>query len=82
MQNITFNVICPGPIDTPLLRKAYELRQVVISEAQKMIALGRLGATQDVSSLAAFLVSSETTWMTGCTISVDGGVASLVDGVS
>jgi NAD(P)-dependent dehydrogenase (short-subunit alcohol dehydrogenase family) len=81
-HNIRINVICPGPIDTPLLRKAYESRQVAVSDAQKMIPLGRLGTTQDVSALAAFLVGSETTWMTGCTIPVDGGVASLVGGVS
>ncbi|MEI7846456.1 MAG: SDR family oxidoreductase [Chloroflexota bacterium] len=42
-----------------------------------MHALGRLGTPEDVAALAAFLVSREADWITGQTISVDGGRSTL-----
>ncbi len=72
-KNITVNNIAPGAINTPintqLLADKPELDALL-----KNIPLGRLGSTDDVSSLAVFLASDEASYITGSTYVVDGGL--------
>ena len=71
---ITINSIAPGAIETPinakLLNDPAKLRALT-----SQIPLGRLGQPDDVASLAVFLASSESRYVTGSTYLVDGGLS-------
>lgn len=66
---IAVNAICPGVIKTELGNSLTRARE---PELVKGIALGRLGAPEDVAQLVAFLASSEPTFITGQHFVVDG----------
>ncbi len=71
--NITINSIAPGAIETPinsqLLHDPAKLHALLAN-----IPLKRLGVPSDVASLAAFLASDESSYSTGSTFFVDGGL--------
>jgi NAD(P)-dependent dehydrogenase (short-subunit alcohol dehydrogenase family) len=72
-QKVRANAICPGPVLTPLLESLFP------SEDEKMkrlnrIPLGRFGRAEDIVWSAIFLASDESSWMTGSTFVVDGGI--------
>jgi glucose 1-dehydrogenase len=70
---ITINNVAPGaiatPINTQLLNNPDKLGALL-----QNIPLGRLGQSQDVSSLVAFLASADADYVTGSTFFVDGGL--------
>ncbi|MBV8227464.1 MAG: glucose 1-dehydrogenase [Verrucomicrobia bacterium] len=70
---ITINNIAPGAIETPinkaLLNDPAELKALL-----ENIPLARLGKTSDVAGVAVFLASSDSDYITGTTIVVDGGL--------
>jgi glucose 1-dehydrogenase len=70
---ITINSIAPGAIETPI-NKALLNNPAELSALLKNIPLKRLGKPEDVASLAAFLASSESDYVTGTTYFVDGGL--------
>lgn len=72
-RNIRANAICPGPIETPLLR------QLLADPAKRerrlnRIPLGRFGRAEDVAYAGLYLASDESSWVTGTTFVVDGGI--------
>jgi 2-hydroxycyclohexanecarboxyl-CoA dehydrogenase len=72
---ITANVIAPGPIDTPLLRKGLEVGGEKLLEAMKSATLlHRLGTPEEVAAAVAFLASDEAAFITGETLGVSGGM--------
>lgn len=71
---ITANVIAPGPVDTPLLRKAIETGGEKLLQAMKGATLvGRLGEPDEVAAAVAFIASPEAGFITGETLGVSGG---------
>jgi glucose 1-dehydrogenase len=70
---ITINSIAPGAIETPI-NKALLNNPAELNALLKNIPLKRLGKSEDVASLAAFLACSETDYVTGTTYFVDGGL--------
>jgi 2-hydroxycyclohexanecarboxyl-CoA dehydrogenase len=73
-HGITANMIPPGSIDTPMLRGAEIMQQPGAVEAYgKALPVGRIGTGEDIAAAAAFLASEEAGYMTGQTISVNGG---------
>lgn len=72
---ITANVVAPGPIDTPLLRKAVEQGGDKIMTAMTgATLLGRLGTSDEVAAAAAFLASEGAAYITGEVLGVSGGM--------
>jgi len=73
-DGVTFNTVCPGPTDTPLLTSFDESGRLTQALA-RAIPLGRLGRPDDYPGLVAFLLSDEAAFITGQTISVSGGLS-------
>jgi dihydroanticapsin dehydrogenase len=73
---IRANAVCPGVIDTPMLRlmddpaagRAY---------LESAVPLGRLGRTDEVAAAIVFLLSDEASYLTGAAIPVEGGALAL-----
>ena len=73
-HGITANMIPPGSIDTPMLRGAEIMqREGAIEAYGAALPVKRIGTGEDIAAAAAFLVSEEGGYMTGQTISVNGG---------
>lgn len=73
-HGITVNMIPPGSIDTPMLRGAEIMQKEGAVEAYgAALPVKRIGKGEDIAAAAAFLVSEEAGYMTGQTISVNGG---------
>ena len=73
-HGITANMIPPGSIDTPMLRSAEIMQEPGRIEAYgKALPVGRIGTGEDIAAAAAYLASEEGGYMTGQTISVNGG---------
>ena len=75
-QGIRVNCVCPGDIDTPLLRG--EARELGINEEEYMIEsadrpINRVGTPEDVAKAVLFLACDLSAWVTGTTVVVDGG---------
>jgi 3alpha(or 20beta)-hydroxysteroid dehydrogenase len=69
---IRVNTILPGVIVTPMAADAPEaFTRLVVDE----IPLGRRGTAEDVAPLVLFLISDESSWISGAEIAVDGGQA-------
>jgi NAD(P)-dependent dehydrogenase (short-subunit alcohol dehydrogenase family) len=72
-QGIRCNALCPGPIDTPLLA------ELLSDPARKQrrfvhIPMGRLGQAEELAKAALFLASDDSSFMTGASLIVDGGI--------
>ena len=70
-RNITVNCIAPGFIDTDMTSYLNENEK---TEILKKIPLKKFGRPEDISKLAMFLISDEASYITGQTISIDGGL--------
>jgi NAD(P)-dependent dehydrogenase (short-subunit alcohol dehydrogenase family) len=72
---IRCNAICPGVIDTPLMRRHAEAAggEPAIKAMTALQIMGRLGTPREVADAALFLVSDEASFITGTVLSVDGG---------
>ncbi len=74
---ITANAIAPGPIDTPLLRKAYGMGEIgdrFVETMRNATQLRRLGEPEEVAAAAVFLSSDDAAYVTGETLGVSGGL--------
>ncbi len=75
---IRVNAICPGPVDTPLIwdsAKAFENPDTIVQQTANSTLIKRLGTPEDIANLALFLVSEESSWMTGAAVTIDGGIS-------
>ena len=76
-KGITANTVCPGPTDTPALRKFAEGcgdAEKVISGMARAVPMKRLGTPEDIGPAVAFLASDGAGFVTGQTLSVSGGL--------
>jgi NAD(P)-dependent dehydrogenase (short-subunit alcohol dehydrogenase family) len=72
-MNIRVNMICPGAIDTPMIAPVVD----PIRESGRLLLqspIRRMGTPEDIANCALYLASDESTFVTGATFVVDGGV--------
>lgn len=74
---INVNCICPGMIETQLMKVALETRPNLFRSNIDRIPLGRLGKPEDIAAITVFLVSDEAEYIVGQAICVDGGITTL-----
>mgnify|MGYP003669662247 FL=1 len=75
-KGVTFNTICPGPTDTPLLASVDASGGGRLTEAlAKAIPMRRLAQPDDYPGMVAFFLSDDAGFITGQTISVSGGLS-------
>jgi len=72
-ENIRVNNLCPGPLNTPLLQKFLD------NDAKKQrrlvhVPMGRFGEAAEMAQAAVFLASNESSYMTGASLMMDGGI--------
>lgn len=72
-KGITVNVIPPGFVETPMLRRAATEGAVDFERALAMTPVGRAGRPEDIAAACAFLVSDEASYITGQILGVNGG---------
>ena len=73
-EGIRINAICPGAIDTPMLRAAMDRRGRQPEEvANRLSLLGRFGQPDEIAQACLWLCSEESSFTTGHALAVDGG---------
>lgn len=75
--DIRINSICPGPVDTKLLHDsavAFPDPENAVFDAEKATLMKRLGQPADIAKLALFLASDDSSWITGSSFTIDGGI--------
>ena len=70
-QGVNVNAICPGAIDTDMVKGVKEGGQ--LAQVLARIPKGRLGQPEEIASLAVFLASEESDYISGAAIVIDGG---------
>jgi NAD(P)-dependent dehydrogenase (short-subunit alcohol dehydrogenase family) len=68
---INVNAVCPGSIDTPMIRSKFTDEQ--IRSATEKIPMGRLGTPEEVAYLVLFLASDASSYITGASIDINAG---------
>ncbi len=82
-EKIRVNAVCPGPVDTPMLRvfvarpdsqmPAGETAESLVLKRGGQIPMGRPAQPEEVANAALFLLSDEASYITGVALPVDGG---------
>jgi 3-oxoacyl-[acyl-carrier protein] reductase len=75
-QGVRVNVIAPSLTDTPMAQNFLNTPEKKESSAKRH-PIGRYGNPEDISNAIAFLLSAESSWITGQVIGVDGGMSKL-----
>ncbi|MFD2469068.1 SDR family NAD(P)-dependent oxidoreductase [Amycolatopsis silviterrae] len=73
-HGVTSNVVCPGLVDTPMLRAHADRHPSLMAALLKTIPLRRAGTVDEVAAYVGFLASPRAAYVTGQTVSVSGGV--------
>ena len=73
-RRVRVNAICPGPVETPLLMHLFERDPAAYERRRVHIPLGRLAQPREIAYGALFLASDESSYVTGTTFVVDGGI--------
>jgi NAD(P)-dependent dehydrogenase (short-subunit alcohol dehydrogenase family) len=80
-ESVRFNCVCPGEVDTPMLRAAGRvtpLNDVQAAEiGERVVPMGRLAQPEDIARVAVFLCSDAASYITGAMYYVDGGYSTI-----
>ncbi|HEY8647659.1 MAG TPA: glucose 1-dehydrogenase [Gaiellaceae bacterium] len=73
-ENIRVNALCPGPVETPLLLSIFGDDPAALERRRAHWPMGRLAKPREIANGALFLASDESSYVTGSTFLVDGGL--------
>jgi NAD(P)-dependent dehydrogenase (short-subunit alcohol dehydrogenase family) len=71
---VRVNALCPGPVETPLLRRIFGDDPAAYERRRVHLPMGRLAKPREIVNAALFLASDESSYVTGATFLVDGGL--------
>jgi NAD(P)-dependent dehydrogenase (short-subunit alcohol dehydrogenase family) len=74
-RGVRVNALCPGPVDTPLLRELYAADPEQAERRLVHVPLGRFARAEEIAAAALFLASDESSYVTASTFLVDGGLS-------
>ncbi|HET8976608.1 MAG TPA: SDR family oxidoreductase [Solirubrobacteraceae bacterium] len=74
-RGVRVNALCPGPVDTPLLRDLYASDPVAAQRRMVHVPMGRFAAAEEIANAVLFLASDESSYVNATTFLVDGGIS-------
>jgi NAD(P)-dependent dehydrogenase (short-subunit alcohol dehydrogenase family) len=74
-RGVRVNALCPGPVDTPLLRELYANDQAAAARRLVHLPMGRFADVREIANGVLFLASDESSYVTASTFLVDGGLS-------
>jgi NAD(P)-dependent dehydrogenase (short-subunit alcohol dehydrogenase family) len=74
-RGVRVNALCPGPVDTPLLKELYASDPEQAARRLVHVPMGRFARAGEIASGALFLASDESSFVTATTFHVDGGLS-------
>ena len=74
-EGIRVNALCPGPVNTPLLRELFAKDPERAARRLVHIPMGRFAEAEEIASAVTFLASDDSSFITASTFLVDGGIS-------
>jgi NAD(P)-dependent dehydrogenase (short-subunit alcohol dehydrogenase family) len=74
-RGVRVNALCPGPINTPLLKELFASDPGKAARRLVHLPMGRFGEPEEIAKAAVFLASDESSYITASTFMVDGGLS-------
>jgi NAD(P)-dependent dehydrogenase (short-subunit alcohol dehydrogenase family) len=74
-RGVRVNALCPGPVDTPLLRELYAADPVAAQRRLVHVPMGRFAAAEEIANAVLFLASDESSYVNATEFLVDGGIS-------
>jgi NAD(P)-dependent dehydrogenase (short-subunit alcohol dehydrogenase family) len=74
-RGVRVNALCPGPVDTPLLRELYGKDPEQAARRLVHVPMGRFARAEEIADAVVFLASDESSFVTATTFLVDGGIS-------
>jgi NAD(P)-dependent dehydrogenase (short-subunit alcohol dehydrogenase family) len=75
-EGIRVNALCPGPVNTPLLRELFAKDPERAARRLVHVPMGRFAEAEEIAAAVAFLASDDSSFITASTFLVDGGISS------
>ena len=73
-RGVRVNALCPGPVETPLLMRLFESSPGAMERRLVHVPMGRFAQAKEIAHGALFLASDDSSYVTGSTFLVDGGL--------
>ena len=74
-RGVRVNALCPGPVDTPLLRELFASDPVEAQRRMVHVPMGRFAVAQEIANAVLFLASDESSYVNATELLVDGGIS-------
>jgi NAD(P)-dependent dehydrogenase (short-subunit alcohol dehydrogenase family) len=74
-QGVRVNALCPGPVDTPLLRELFAKDPERAARRLVHVPMGRFARAEEIANAALFLASDESSYVNSTGFLVDGGIS-------
>jgi NAD(P)-dependent dehydrogenase (short-subunit alcohol dehydrogenase family) len=74
-RGVRVNALCPGPVDTPLLRELFAADPIQAARRMVHVPMGRFARAEEIADAALFLASDESSYVNATAFVVDGGIS-------
>jgi NAD(P)-dependent dehydrogenase (short-subunit alcohol dehydrogenase family) len=74
-RGVRVNALCPGPVDTPLLRELYASDPAAAQRRMVHVPMGRFAVAEEIANAVLFLAGDESSYVTAAEFLVDGGIS-------